>query len=108
MTPFQALYGRLPPTIPHYMLGTSPVHEVGQNLASRDEILCQLKNNLHATINRMKELSKTTIDLPLIADDGEIVVEPEAILDTRWVKKGSRFVKESIVQWKRLPWDDAT
>ncbi|KAL5738314.1 hypothetical protein ACOSP7_031075 [Xanthoceras sorbifolium] len=33
-------------------------------------------------------------------------MEPEAILDTRWVKKGSRFVKESIVQWKRLPWDD--
>lgn len=35
-------------------------------------------------------------------------MEPAAILDTRWVKKGSQFVEESLVKWKRLPVDDAT
>ncbi|KAL6313652.1 hypothetical protein AAG906_010070 [Vitis piasezkii] len=41
MTPFQALYGRLPPTIPHYLMGTTPVHAT----------------NLHAATNRMKQVA---------------------------------------------------
>ena len=57
MTPFQALYGRLPPTIPHYLMGTTPVHAVDQNLTSRDAILRQLKTNLHAATNRMKQVA---------------------------------------------------
>lgn len=56
MTPFQALYGQLPPNIPYYMMGASPVHEVGQQLTSRDALLRQLKSNLHATTNRMKHV----------------------------------------------------
>ena len=57
MTPFQALYGRLPPNIPHYLMGTTPVHAVDQNLAFRDAILRQLKTNLHAATNRMKQVA---------------------------------------------------
>ncbi|RVW36427.1 Transposon Tf2-11 polyprotein [Vitis vinifera] len=189
MTPFQALYGRLPPTIPHYLMGTTPIHAVDQNLASRNAILRQLKTNLHAATNRMKQVAdskrrnieyqvgdmvflklqpyrqqsvfckasqklasrfygpyqieqrigkvayklnlpegskihpifhvsllkkklgepnNTTVELPLTDDEGEIVLEPEGILDTRWVKKGSRIFEESLVKWKRLPLDDAT
>ena len=189
MTPFQALYGRLPPTIPHYLMGTTPVHAVDQNLASRDAILRQLKTNLHVATNRMKQVANskrrnieyqvgdmvflklqpyrqqsvfcrasqklasrfyghyqieqrigkvayklnlpegskihpifhvsllkkklgepnnTTVELPLTDDEGEIVLEPEGILDTHWVKKGSRIFEESLVKWKRLPLDDAT
>jgi len=55
MTPFQALYGRPPPTIPQYHEGFCPVHEVDKNLASRDALLQQLKSNLHAANNRMKQ-----------------------------------------------------
>jgi hypothetical protein len=29
-------------------------------------------------------------------------------MDTCWIKKGSRFVEESLVKWKQLPDDDAT
>ncbi|RVW93070.1 Transposon Tf2-11 polyprotein [Vitis vinifera] len=189
MTPFQALYGRLPPTIPHYLMGTTPIHAVDQNLASRNAILRQLKTNLHAATNRMKQVAdskrrnieyqvgdmvflklqpyrqqsvfckasqklasrfygpyqieqrigkvayklnlpegskihpifhvsllkkklgepnNTTVELPLTDDEGEIVLELEGILDTRWVKKGSRIFEESLVKWKRLPLDDAT
>lgn len=58
-----------------------------------------------------KHVGKTTMasnELPPIADDGEIIMEPEAILDTRWVKKSSNFVEEILVKWKRLPVEDAT
>ena len=46
----------------------------------------------------------TNADLPLMDDDGE----PERSLDTCWVKRGSRFVEESLVKWKHMPMDDAT
>ena len=55
MTPYQALYGRLPPLIPAYLEGLSPVHEVDQTLLHRDELLHQLKTNLEISMNRMKQ-----------------------------------------------------
>ena len=57
MTPFQALYGRLPPPIPPYKDGLSLVHEVDQQLLNRDELLWQLKANLERSVNRMKQLA---------------------------------------------------
>ena len=54
MTPFQALYGRLPPTIPSYNEGLLLVHEVDQQLQDRDELLQQLKVNFALSVNRMK------------------------------------------------------
>ncbi|TXG66561.1 hypothetical protein EZV62_007836 [Acer yangbiense] len=56
----------------------------------------------------MGEPNDITIDLPLTCDEGEIILEPESILDTRWVKRGLHFVEESLVKWKRLSLDDAT
>lgn len=177
MTPFQALNGCLPPQISCYQIGTSLVHEVDQQLASRDEILEQLKINLHTARNHMQQIANSkrrdvqykegnltflklqpyrqgTVfpqahqklsncfyglfqieqkispvayklnlpegsgihpmfhvsvlkrkiennitaapELPPIAD-GEFVMELESILDSRWIKKGSRFIKESLV-----------
>ena len=49
-----------------------------------------------------------SLELPPTADDGDVIMEPEAILDTRWVKKGSKFIEESLVKWKRLPLEEAT
>ena len=57
MTPFQALYGRLPPTIPIYHHGGSSVQEVDISLEARDDLLRQLKCNLEGSINRMKQLA---------------------------------------------------
>lgn len=54
------------------------------------------------------EIDTTSIELPPIANDGEIIMEPKVILDTRWVKKGSNFLEENLVQWKNLPKEDAT
>lgn len=57
MTPFLALYGRNPPMIPRYELGSSLVHEVDQILKTRDEILKDLKLHLSRSIERMKQVA---------------------------------------------------
>jgi hypothetical protein len=56
-TPFQALYGRPPPTVVNYLVGSLVIDEVDQALLSRDELLLQLKNNLQQASNRMKQLA---------------------------------------------------
>lgn len=54
MTPFQALYGFVPPAISAYVPGTTAVENVDQQLQSRDELLSVLKRNLHVAQARMK------------------------------------------------------
>ena len=55
MTPFQALYSRPPPHVPMYPIASSPDHEVDQSLKTLDELLIQLKTNLAAATNRIKQ-----------------------------------------------------
>ncbi|KAA8546800.1 hypothetical protein F0562_003229 [Nyssa sinensis] len=57
---------------------------------------------------KVGETNATSTNLPPIADDGDIIMDPKAILDTRWVRKGSSFIEESLVQWERLSKEDAT
>lgn len=54
MSPFEAVYGRKPPPLVHYLPGTAAVHEVDHELRSRDEVLKELKCYLEAARNRMK------------------------------------------------------
>lgn len=55
MTPFQALYGRIPPEVVDYCLGNSNVEAVDTLLQERDRLLAELKINLCATQERMKK-----------------------------------------------------
>lgn len=59
MTPFQALYGWPPPAIPYYHSGMTSVNEVDQQLLGRNELLQQLKTNLHAAQNSMQHYANT-------------------------------------------------
>lgn len=54
------------------------------------------------------ESTVTSAELPPITDDGEFVLKPIAVLETRWVRKGSTFVEELLVQWEHLSKEDAT
>ncbi|CAA2975920.1 hypothetical protein VITISV_013478 [Olea europaea subsp. europaea] len=36
------------------------------------------------------------------------MLEPERIMESRWIKVGNKFVEESLVHWKRLPAEEAT
>jgi len=40
---------------------------------------------------------KTTVTLPPFTDEGVIFLEPQAILDYRWIKQGTQLIKESLV-----------
>ena len=57
MTPFQALYGRPPPIILVYPMGSSLVDKVDHSLATRDALLKHLKKNLAIARNRMKQIA---------------------------------------------------
>jgi hypothetical protein len=47
-------------------------------------------------------------ELPPVTDEGLIILEPQQILDTRWFKQGNKFEEESLIQWQRLPVEEAT
>jgi hypothetical protein len=50
---------------------------------------------------------EVSLELP-VADDGAVLLKPTRIIDTRWVKQGKRFIMEHLVQWRRLPAEEAT
>lgn len=53
-TPFQAMYGWPPPMLLGYELGSTPIHELDEQLAARYAILNELKAHLQKTNQRMK------------------------------------------------------
>lgn len=36
--------------------------------------------------------------LPAMTDEGDLILQPDAILDARWAKHGSRIIEENLVQ----------
>ncbi|KAJ4809119.1 polyprotein [Rhynchospora pubera] len=54
MTPFEATYGRKPPSLLAYCAGSSALEAVDQDLTMRDVILNQLRANLSKAQNAMK------------------------------------------------------
>nr|GEV54891.1 RNA-directed DNA polymerase, eukaryota [Tanacetum cinerariifolium] len=54
MTPYQAVYGPVPPTIVPYPRGSSKVAAVEESLVERNALLCQLKQNLLVAKHRME------------------------------------------------------
>ena len=54
ITPFEAIYGKTPPTLRQFFLGEIRVPAVEEDLRAHDEILQQLKCNLDRAQHRMK------------------------------------------------------
>lgn len=55
MTPYQALYGQIPPSIQPYMGYLSEPREVQQWLIERDENICKLYSNLLCAQQSLKQ-----------------------------------------------------
>lgn len=55
MTPYEAVYGQLPPLPISYILGCSKVQAVDRLLLNRATMISHLKDNLHQAQNRMKQ-----------------------------------------------------
>jgi len=49
-----------------------------------------------------------TDELPPTDDEGHLVLQPEAIIDTKKRQLPSRTIQEFLVRWKNLPDEDAT
>lgn len=70
MTPFEAIYGRSPPSIQQFLPGEIKSEAVTQELATRDELLRQLTFNLHKAQQRMtKAANKRRRDVLYKAGD---------------------------------------
>ena len=55
MTPFEAIYGQMTPSVLSYLPGVSKVQAVDQMLTVRETILCTLKENLIMAQNHMNK-----------------------------------------------------
>ena len=64
----------------------------------------------HVSLLKKKIGDTTSIkqDLPPVIDGGNLVLEPEFITNTRWVKRGAKIVEENLVRWMNLPLEVAT
>ena len=49
-----------------------------------------------------------TDELPPMDDEGHLVLQSEAIIDTKERQLQSKTVREFLVRWKNLPDEDAT
>jgi hypothetical protein len=70
----------------------------------------KIHNVFHVSLLKRKHGEDPSISstLPPYSDDTGPLIEPLQILDYRWVKRGSKFVPEALVQWKHLALEDAT
>lgn len=54
MTPFEAMFGKPPPSIPSYITGSSGIEAADVFLRDRDELLTLLRHNMSLAQERMK------------------------------------------------------
>ncbi|KAE8702143.1 hypothetical protein F3Y22_tig00110500pilonHSYRG00129 [Hibiscus syriacus] len=72
MSPFQALYGRPPPTVPFYIISTSKNASIDATLTHRDQLLSELKQALrHSQQAMMQQTNKKRQDVKF--EEGELV-----------------------------------
>lgn len=66
MSPYQALFSRLPPTIPHYTKGSTSIQALEDILLERNIVLHSLKDNLYQEQHRiLRKLMRIAVKLTL-------------------------------------------
>ncbi|XP_050878446.1 uncharacterized protein LOC127082247 [Lathyrus oleraceus] len=128
LSPFQVMFGKLPPSISPYIAGSSSIDACDSVLQSRDEILhllpkvghvayklelpshSRIHNVFHSSLLKLHEgVPPTVIDqIPHDSINNHPVVTPLAVLEfqTRLIEGiPTRF---ALVQWQRLSPDDTS
>lgn len=47
-------------------------------------------------------------ELPPFTDEGVVILEPQKLLDRCWINQGTKFIEETLVQWKHITVEEAT
>lgn len=58
ISPFHAVYGRMPPALLTYVPGTAALEEVENHLLERDDILKSLKSTIAANTGQDEEITR--------------------------------------------------
>ncbi|GAU26773.1 hypothetical protein TSUD_317710 [Trifolium subterraneum] len=56
-SPFEIIFGKPPPSIPHYLMGSSPIEAVDSILSNRQKLITKLKATLTKAQTRMKRFA---------------------------------------------------
>nr|GEV67106.1 reverse transcriptase [Tanacetum cinerariifolium] len=135
-TPFEVVYGKLPPIHIPYFGGLSKVDAIDKNLEAREQTIKMLKFHLERLQNKMKQqadkkrsdkvlhvgdwvflklqphmkevLHSQILDLPRCNKEGLMEPKPIALLDKKMLKKNNAVVVYGLVQWANGSKEDAT
>ena len=113
----QIVFKRASQKLAHRFYGPFVIEKRNGKVANQLQLLAgsRIHPVFHVSLLKKKigDSSASCPTLPPLNDDGAIIIEPEEIIDTRWIKKGGNFFEESLVKWKCLPieyatWENAT
>eukprot|EP00253_Pinus_taeda_P033316 PITA_33316 len=96
---------------PHFYGLYRVIHRIGQVAYELELPQGRKIHNIFHVSSLKKALGKqvTVMDkLPPMDDEGHLVLQPDAIIDSRERRLQSKMVWEFLVRWKNLPDEDAT
>nr|GEU54529.1 Ty3/gypsy retrotransposon protein [Tanacetum cinerariifolium] len=122
MTPYQALYGRVPPFVIPYPPGSSKVVTIDELLVERDVLLRQLRQNLFTARNRMElQANRSQREVEFDVGDKDPLMRVfltylrKNTMDKKLAVCASRFVLRNgeptrfiLVRWLGSPPEEAT
>lgn len=74
--------------------------------------LAFIQSSTYSYLNHITKTKNTVIvptaEFPPFTNEGEVILEPQKILNTRWVKQGAKLLEEKMVQWMYIPVKEAS
>ncbi|XP_056698019.1 uncharacterized protein [Spinacia oleracea] len=120
LTPYEVVYNQPPPVYLPYLAGDSPIEVVDRSLQRREQILALIKFQLTRAQARMKSQADkhrsdrsfntvaTQVPIWLQGREEDLLIQPEAILDTRVVQFQNKDQIQYLVQWQQCPLHEAS
>eukprot|EP00253_Pinus_taeda_P027615 PITA_27615 len=109
MTPYEAIYGQLPPSPTSYIQGCSKrIREVAYKLALPPTAKIHPVFHVSCLKKVVGNHCRIQTSLPELDEEGSIWLQPKQVLDTREWHMRNNTIKEVLVKWKDTSPEDAT